>query len=668
MAITCQTSRWVSSAPYVKLTVEQESSTGDSAVYSWKLQYIASSAANTSSSRSYVVKIDGDTVRSGSYNIDGKSGTWTIASGTKTLNRGTSARTVKIYCSFAFNLTWSGSYAGTKTASDTFTFAKKTSYTIAYNGNGGTGAPASQTKWYGDDLTLSSAVPTLAGHTFKGWATEEGGAVAYAPGATCSTDAALTLYAVWEAPAYTITLNANGGTVSPASIPKSHDIAITLPTPTRPDYTFLGWSTSASSSMIAYKPGASYNGNADATLYAVWEKNYTKPIITSYSVERCDASGKVSDEGTCAKVVFNWTCSKSVSYIEVAWRATTESAETTADITASGTSGTINTIVGAGTLSTEKAYNVEVRVADAGGMSFAVRTLGGAAYPIDFLVGGRGTAVGKPAEVPELFDVGWLARFRNDLMTGAKEGYLDGKQGIYLDSEGFMHLQRTTEQGFHPYIGFFLDAATTAAGMIRLNSGDKVMEFLNALGYAFGNDIIFKNNDSHIFGHDPNGVKKSVFTPQNVDGNTILGYANYTGASGDTNICGHDINHFVSNLAAPGSYRPYYRAGDVITVDIRTAGYCTNSKKDVYFVVPLSKPVIGNPTVSCASIDGLILRQGGEYTHATASGTYRKPNAYDESINADGNFIQIKATMESTTNAVSNETIGVFWSGTITFS
>ena len=43
------------------------------------------------------------------------------------------------------------------------------SYTISYNANGGTGAPASQTKTHGVTLTLSAAKPTRTGHTFLGW-------------------------------------------------------------------------------------------------------------------------------------------------------------------------------------------------------------------------------------------------------------------------------------------------------------------------------------------------------------------------------------------------------------------------------------------------------------------------------------------------------------------
>lgn len=89
-------------------------------------------------------------------------------------------------------------------ATKTFTVPAKTSYTVTFNANSGSGAPTAQTKWYDEALTLSSAKPTKSGYTFKGWATSEAhakvGTVDYASGATveANTNSALNLWAVWE--------------------------------------------------------------------------------------------------------------------------------------------------------------------------------------------------------------------------------------------------------------------------------------------------------------------------------------------------------------------------------------------------------------------------------------------------------------------------------------
>lgn len=72
------------------------------------------------------------------------------------------------------------------------------SYKVAYNANGGGGAPSAQTKWYGEVLTLSSTKPTRAGYTFQGWSTSSTGAVKYAAGARYEANSAVTLYAVWK--------------------------------------------------------------------------------------------------------------------------------------------------------------------------------------------------------------------------------------------------------------------------------------------------------------------------------------------------------------------------------------------------------------------------------------------------------------------------------------
>ncbi len=71
-------------------------------------------------------------------------------------------------------------------------------YTITYDANGGTDAPAAQEKTADVDLTLTEAVPTRAGYTFNGWNTAaDGTGTAYAKGATYSANESITLYAQW---------------------------------------------------------------------------------------------------------------------------------------------------------------------------------------------------------------------------------------------------------------------------------------------------------------------------------------------------------------------------------------------------------------------------------------------------------------------------------------
>ena len=73
-------------------------------------------------------------------------------------------------------------------------------YTVTYNANGGSGAPAAQKKHHGIDLTLSSNVPVNGDYGLVCWNTaSNGGGISYQPGDTYTTDADVTLYAIWTA-------------------------------------------------------------------------------------------------------------------------------------------------------------------------------------------------------------------------------------------------------------------------------------------------------------------------------------------------------------------------------------------------------------------------------------------------------------------------------------
>ena len=75
---------------------------------------------------------------------------------------------------------------------------KANTYTISYNANGGSGAPKSQTKTYGKDLTLSSTKPTRTNYNFEGWSTSSTATSAtYRAGESYTDNKAATLYAVW---------------------------------------------------------------------------------------------------------------------------------------------------------------------------------------------------------------------------------------------------------------------------------------------------------------------------------------------------------------------------------------------------------------------------------------------------------------------------------------
>ena len=196
----------------------------------------------------------------------------------------------------------------------------KKKYTVSYNANGGSGAPSSQVKTYGEKLTLSSIKPTRTGYTFLGWNTNPNtNTPVYKSGGSLSTDANLTLYAVWQSnegcfqcntnqgvvkwasngnadgncsngyhnvsgvssesncKVYKVSYSANGGSGAPSSqyVLKGKSTTIPSTKPTRTGYTFLGWSVIQVATVANYQPGDSYTPVSNPTFYAVWQEGGT---------------------------------------------------------------------------------------------------------------------------------------------------------------------------------------------------------------------------------------------------------------------------------------------------------------------------------------------------------------------------------------------------------
>lgn len=311
---------------------------------------------------------------------------------TKSWNRTKSSQTIYFSSSATFPA-GSSNWSGTSTAYGTLVIDPLPSYTVSYDANGGSGAPGNQTKWYGESLTLSSAQPTRDGHIFKGWATSSGGSVSYSPGWKYDGNDALTLYAVWQAATYTVSYDANGGSGAPGNQTKTWGINLTLSStkPTRTNYNFKGWGTSASSTSVAYAPGATYSSNSAITLYAVWELAWVAPRITNLDATRCDSAGNFTDEGTYAKVSFSWATDKTVSSIKIVCNSVTYTPSGT------GTSGSVSMVIGNGGLSSESSYTVTITVADSVGNSSSTTEISPMYFIMDFAPNGS-VSFGEPAD------------------------------------------------------------------------------------------------------------------------------------------------------------------------------------------------------------------------------------------------------------------------------
>lgn len=116
------------------------------------------------------------------------------------------------------------------------------------------------------------------------------------------------------------------------------------------------------------------------------------------------------------------------------------------------------------------------------------------------------------------------------------------------------------------------------------------------------------------------------------------------------------------------TWRPYFCTGDSISAAFGTAGYITNASKDVTFIIPLSRPMVGNPTVTVASVEGLMVRQNNKYLYGGSSTKYVKPSKYTVRSTLSGSCIYVVATMQNTTDVTNNSPCGIYAYIKITFS
>lgn len=131
---------------------------------------------------------------------------WDIKNISTSVSRGHSEKSVTFN---AWIQTTGGFAPGTSSVSTTVTVPAKSSWTVSYDLNGGSGSFPNQTKWYDEELYVPSTKPTKTGYTFKGWGVRgrEGEGLKpdvayYPPGDRIDYHGNQTLVAVWSANDY----------------------------------------------------------------------------------------------------------------------------------------------------------------------------------------------------------------------------------------------------------------------------------------------------------------------------------------------------------------------------------------------------------------------------------------------------------------------------------
>lgn len=262
---------------------------------------------------------------------------------------------------------------------------KANTWAVKYNANGGSGAPADQTKTYGQTLKLSSTKPTRLDYNFKGWATSKAnadkGTVSYAAGANYTANAAITLYAVWEL-AYV-----------------------------RPRITNLTISRCDSAGNIS-----------ESGTYLRYDFKWATDLTGVYI--QCQWKPQTA-----------------------AWGSSSQKS-TTIVSNSSSKSGTITKkVVGSGGISSEQSWTARVYIYDSKGTSYATyssdASIGTIAYPIDVRKGGKGIAFGKVAETDNLADYNFDVQFRKNFKLKTPGGIKSFLDAVYPVGSIYMSVKST---------------------------------------------------------------------------------------------------------------------------------------------------------------------------------------------------------------------------------
>ena len=165
-------------------------------------------------------------------------------------------------------------------------------YNISYNLDGGTVATENKLNYTVETETFTLTNPTKTGYTFAGWTgtglTEATKTVTIPKGSTENRS----YTATWTANTYTVSFDANGGSVTTASKQVTYGQAYgELPVPTdRTGYTFLGWFTEETGGTQVTKD-TPYTMADNTTLYAHWS---AIPYTITYDL----ADGKLAENAT----------------------------------------------------------------------------------------------------------------------------------------------------------------------------------------------------------------------------------------------------------------------------------------------------------------------------------------------------------------------------------
>ncbi len=248
----------------------------------------------------------------------------------------TASATSGTYCQILYPISgnkWRMGWCTINNAEKYLNNSKVTYYTLTYNANGGSSAPAKQSVKANTGFSLSTAKPTRSGYTFLGWSTSKSATSAtYKSGATVKLTKNITLYAVWKSNSYTGYVNtasaplvlrksASTSSAALANMPKGSTLTVLNgKTKTNGFYkvTYNGKTGYAAASYITFTKPQTATVTASSKTSSISGgvltingiRMYEYPIGTRYTSSRyANVNGKSVD-------MYGWQCCGYARYIQ----------------------------------------------------------------------------------------------------------------------------------------------------------------------------------------------------------------------------------------------------------------------------------------------------------------------------------------------------------------
>lgn len=204
-------------------------------------------------------------------------------------------------------------------------------FTVFFNANGGSVDPSSKTV-YANGTYGSLPTPSRNGYKFDGWYTVSNDGVKITENTVVTLSENQTLYAHWSQ--YTLSFNANGGSNAPGTQYGYGSTTLPSAVPSRTNYNFLGWSTSASASSPSYNVGGTIDLYSNTTLYAVWKlKTISMPNYVGWYYTDAQTNLKNLGLNVIFNYAYNYNYAYGVVYSQNYAQGTTINAGTTVTLT-----------------------------------------------------------------------------------------------------------------------------------------------------------------------------------------------------------------------------------------------------------------------------------------------------------------------------------------------